>query len=341
MLSGHDRPLVATTRAGLARALGGRDETGQPTGTDRLGESPTRRRAVVMTMGALHAGHLELVREARRLADEVVVTIFVNPLQFGPGEDYDSYPRTLDADVALLASVGVDVVFAPPLEEMYPDGTPIVSVTSGRIGTVLEGASRPGHFDGVLTVVLKLLHLTAPDVAVFGEKDAQQLLAVRRMVHDLDVPVTIHGVPIVRDADGLALSSRNAYLSGEERTRALALSAALSAGRDAARAGASADAVRTAARQTLAAAPGVNLDYLVLVDPATVDDVPADHTGPALLLVAARVGTTRLIDTMSVDLSLDLPADERSTTTQRSTATQRSTTTQHRTTQHRTTGGTP
>jgi pantoate--beta-alanine ligase len=346
MLSGHHRPLVATTRADLARALDGHDRADRPSGPDQpdglvppVGDQaagpdqpagsdhragpdqqdavPARRRAVVMTMGALHAGHLELVREARRLADQVVVTIFVNPLQFGPGEDYDSYPRTLDADVALLASVGVDVVFAPTLEEMYPDGTPIVSVTSGRIGTVLEGASRPGHFDGVLTVVLKLLHLTAPDVAVFGEKDAQQLLAVRRMVHDLDVPVTIHSVPIVRDADGLALSSRNAYLSGDER-----------AGGDAARAGASADAVRAAARQTLAAAPGVDLDYLVLVDPATVDDVPADHTGPALLLVAARVGTTRLIDTMSVDLSVDPavdpPADEPSTTAQ-----------------HRTTGGTP
>lgn len=315
MLSGHPRPLVTTTRADLAQALA------------RPADAPPRRRAVVMTMGALHAGHLELVREARSLADEVVVTIFVNPLQFGPGEDLDSYPRTLDADVALLTAVGVDVVFAPTLDEMYPDGRPIVSVTAGRIGTVLEGASRPGHFDGVLTVVLKLLHLTSPDVAVFGEKDAQQLLAVRRLVHDLDVPVTIHGVPIVRDDDGLALSSRNAYLSADERARALALSAALAAGRDAALGGASADVVRETARGMLEAAEGVDIDYLVLVDPATVDDVPPDHAGPALLLVAARVGTTRLIDTMSVELAAE-PAAGRSTA-------------QHRTAQHRTTGGTP
>ena len=331
MLSGHARPLVATTRADLARALRRPDQPATTVGPGQADGPPPRRRAVVMTMGALHAGHLELVREARRLADEVVVTIFVNPLQFGPGEDYDSYPRTLDADVALLASVGVDVVFAPTLEEMYPDGRPIVSVTAGRIGTVLEGASRPGHFDGVLTVVLKLLHLTAPDVAVFGEKDAQQLLAVRRMVHDLDVPVTVHGVPIVRDDDGLALSSRNAYLSADERNRALALSAALAAGRDAAAAGATAAAVYAAARQRVDAAEGVDLDYLVLVDPATVDDVPPDHAGPALLLVAARVGTTRLIDTTAVEVA--------EPTTQHRT--EQHPTTQHPTTQHRTTGGTP
>ena len=330
MLSGHPRPVVTTTRADLAQVLA------------RPSDAPPRRRAVVMTMGALHAGHLELVREARRLADEVVVTIFVNPLQFGPGEDLDSYPRTLDADVALLASVGVDVVFAPTLDEMYPDGRPIVSVTAGRIGTVLEGASRPGHFDGVLTVVLKLLHLTAPDVAVFGEKDAQQLLAVRRLVHDLDVPVTIHGVPIVRDDDGLALSSRNAYLSAQERARALALSSSLAAGRDAALRGAPADEVRETARGMLEAAEGVDVDYLVLVDPATVDDVPPDHTGPALLLVAARVGTTRLIDTMAVELR-GAVSDGAGTgrTGAGRTGADGTDTTAGTTTQHRTTGGTP
>ena len=251
------------------------------------------------------------------------MTIFVNPLQFGPGEDYDGYPRTLDADVALLAPVGVDVVFAPTLDEMYPDGTPVVSVTAGRIGTVLEGASRPGHFDGVLTVVLKLLHLTGPDVAVFGAKDAQQLLAVRRLVRDLDVPVEIHGVPIVRDADGLALSSRNAYLSDAERSRALVLSAALAAGRDAALRGAGAEEVRAAARGMIDAADGVDLDYLVLVDPSTVVDVRQDHAGQALLLVAARVGPARLIDQMAVEL----------------TATPR--TAPLSAAQHRTTGGTP
>lgn len=329
MLSGHPRPLVTTTRADLAQALA------RPT------DAPPRRRAVVMTMGALHAGHLELVREARRLADEVVVTIFVNPLQFGPGEDLDSYPRTLDADVALLTAVGVDVVFAPTLDEMYPDGRPIVSVTAGRIGTVLEGASRPGHFDGVLTVVLKLLHLTAPDVAVFGEKDAQQLLAVRRLVHDLDVPVTIHGVPIVRDDDGLALSSRNAYLSAAERDRALVLSAALAAGRDAALGGASAGEVRETARGMLGAAEGVDVDYLVLVDPATVVDVPPDHTGPALLLVAARVGTTRLIDTMPVELAVESSQPRATGAGTAPGSPTPASPAQPSDTQHRTTGGTP
>ncbi|WP_216093475.1 pantoate--beta-alanine ligase, partial [Cellulosimicrobium cellulans] len=277
--------------------------------------APTARRAVVMTMGALHAGHLELVRRAREEVGpggEVVVTDFVNPLQFGPGEDFERYPRDVAADVALLASAGpdarVDVVFAPSVEEMYPDlaagetGGPIVRVTSGRIGTVLEGASRPGHFDGVLTVVLKLLHLVRPDVAVFGAKDAQQLLAVRRMVADLEVDVEILGVPTVREADGLARSSRNAYLTPEEHDQALALSRALRAGAEAADAGARADAVLAAARGILEQAPGVDVDYLVLVDPATVDDLAPGAVGPGLLLVAARVGTTRLIDNTVVEI---------------------------------------
>jgi pantoate--beta-alanine ligase len=258
-----------------------------------------------MTMGALHEGHLELVRAARGLADEVVVSIFVNPLQFGPGEDYEEYPRTLDADVALLSRVGVEVVFAPGRDEMYPGGDPRVSVTSGALGTVLEGVTRPGHFDGVLTVVLKVINLVRPHVAVFGEKDAQQILLVRRMVEDLAVPVRIHGVPVVRDADGLALSSRNAYLSADERRAALALSGGLRAGRGAASEGAPPAAVLAAARGMLDGAPGVVIDYVALVDPATVEPVPESHDGPALLLVAARVGATRLIDNMAV--SLDQP----------------------------------
>ncbi|HWV76709.1 MAG TPA: pantoate--beta-alanine ligase [Isoptericola sp.] len=288
-------PAVVSTRADLHDALGS---------WTLSGPEPTDRRAVVMTMGALHEGHLELVRQAREAAGptgQVIVTIFVNPLQFGAGEDLDRYPRDLDGDVAKLASVGADVVFAPTPDVVYPDGDPIVRVSAGRIGEVLEGESRPGHLDGVLTVVLKLMHLTRPDVALFGEKDAQQLLAVRRMVRDLDVDVEVLGVPIVRDADGLALSSRNAYLSDDERASALALSRALRAGADAAAEGP--EAVVAAASGILDGAVGVEVDYLALVDPTTVDPVPADFRGPALLLVAARTGATRLIDNQAVDLA--------------------------------------
>jgi pantoate--beta-alanine ligase len=245
------------------------------------------------------------VRRARELAGpggQVVVTIFVNPLQFGPEEDLDRYPRDLEGDVARLATVGADVVFAPTLAVVYPDGDPIVRVSAGRIGEVLEGAFRPGHLDGVLTVVLKLLHLVRPDVALFGEKDAQQLIAVRRMVRDLDADVEIVGVPTVREPDGLALSSRNAFLSDDERHRALALSRALRSGATEAADGHGVPAVLAAASDVLNAATGVVVDYLALVDPATVEEVPKDHRGPALLLVAARVGTTRLIDNQAVDV---------------------------------------
>ncbi len=280
---------VVRTRAELAAALG--DST-----------RPGRRRAVVMTMGALHAGHLSLVRLASELADEVVVTVFVNPLQFGPGEDLDRYPRDLDSDVALLTSGGADLVFAPDVGQMY-DGDPVVTVSAGRIGAILEGVSRPGHLDGVLTVVLKLLHLTSPDVAVFGQKDAQQLMAVRRMVADLDVPVEIVGAPIVRDADGLALSSRNAYLSAAERRTALALPAALSSAQLAAGAGRSAPAVLAAATDLLAVVPDLEIDYVALVDPRSALDVGPDHRGPALLALAAHVAATRLIDNLLLDLA--------------------------------------
>ncbi|WP_461030984.1 pantoate--beta-alanine ligase, partial [Streptomyces sparsus] len=193
------------------------------------------RRAVVMTMGALHEGHAALVRSARKRvgADgHVVVTVFVNPLQFGAGEDLDRYPRTLDADLELAAAAGADTVFAPSVEEVYPGGEPQVRITAGPMGERYEGAARPGHFDGMLTVVAKLLHLTAPDLAFFGEKDAQQLALITRMVRDLNFPVEVVGVPTVREEDGLALSSRNRYLSPAERRIALGLSRALFAARD-------------------------------------------------------------------------------------------------------------
>ena len=264
------------------------------------------RRGVVMTMGALHEGHLALFRQARHDCDLVVVTLFVNPLQFGPNEDFDRYPRTLDEDLKLCAEAGVDVVFAPSVDEVYPGGPPIVQVSPGAMGEVLEGEFRPGFFTGVLTVVNKLLHLTRPDVAFFGQKDAQQLALVRRMVLDLNMPVEIAGVPTVRDADGLAKSSRNRYLSPEERVTALALSRALFAGRDAAGAGRDAEAVRGAAGAVLGAAAAdgaLTVDYLALVDPTDFSEVPATFSGDAVLAVAARVGTTRLIDNLPLTLT--------------------------------------
>jgi len=277
------RPVLVEDRRGLAATL-----------ADRSG-----RRAVVMTMGALHAGHLALVHRARELADVVVVTIFVNPLQFGPDEDLDRYPRDLDRDLELLEEAGADVVFAPASDVVYPEGDPVVRVSAGAIGAALEGATRPGHLDGVLTVVLKLLHLTSPDVALFGRKDAQQLAAVSRMVADLDVPVEILGVETVREADGLAMSSRNAYLSARERERALALSRALRAGGAVAVDGAA--AVLAAARAELAGAE-LDLDYLALVDPERFAEVDEGFTGRAVLAVAARVGATRLIDNVELEL---------------------------------------
>ena len=235
--------------------------------------------AVVMTMGALHEGHAALLRRARELADSVVVTIFVNPLQFGANEDLARYPRTLEADLDICRREGADVVFTPTPEVVYPT-EPVVRVSAGSIGDRFEGASRPGHFDGVLTVVLKLLHLTGPDVALFGQKDAQQLAAIRRMVDDLDLPVEIVAVPTVREADGLALSSRNRYLSTDERAAALVLSRALQTGDVA------------AGRALIDAQDGVDLDYLERVDSRTFEETPDGD----LLVIAARVGSTRLID---------------------------------------------
>ncbi len=278
--------------------------------------------AVVMTMGALHEGHAELLRAARGAADQVLATIFVNPLQFGPNEDFDRYPRTWESDLEIVRAAGVDAVFAPTRAGMYLGGEPAVRVNPGPLGEVLEGASRPGFFHGVLTVVLKLLQLTRPDLAFFGEKDYQQLTLIRAMVHDLDVPVQIVGVPTVREPDGLALSSRNRYLSPAGRGAALALSRALHAGVDAAERGTDPLAAAQAAFAAppapaafaappgsapgadgtpaqLGAAPGARLDYLVLTDP---DLGPAPESGPARLLVAAYVGDTRLIDNARLEI---------------------------------------
>ncbi len=245
----------------------------------------TGRVAVVMTMGALHEGHAALVRAARAHSDSVVVTVFVNPLQFGAGEDLDRYPRTLAEDLEVCRREGADVVFTPTPDVVYPGGPPLVRVSAGPVGEVLEGASRPGHFDGVLTVVCKLLHLVRPDIALFGQKDAQQLAAIRRMVRDLDLPVEVVAVPTVREPDGLALSSRNRYLSEDERRSALVLARALRTG--------DADAGRALVR----AEPGVELDYLERVDSTTFAPDPDGD----LLVVAARVGTTRLIDNRPMD----------------------------------------
>ncbi|SDK42160.1 pantoate--beta-alanine ligase [Streptomyces indicus] len=313
-------------------------------------------RAVVMTMGALHEGHATLIRRARELAGpkgqggQVLGTVFVNPLQFGANEDLDRYPRTLDADLRIAEQAGADAVFAPFTDEVYPGGEPQVRLSAGPMGERLEGATRPGHFDGMLTVVAKLLHLTSPDIALYGQKDAQQLALIKRMVRDLNFPVEIVGVPTVREADGLALSSRNRYLSEAERRTALSLSAALFAGRDRlaaqaalharaqaspatkarakalgalgeARAAADAHAVaqahsggptavRAAARAVLddavKARPPLVLDYLALVDPADFTEIDDSFTGEAILAVAAKVGTTRLID--NIPLTFGAPA---------------------------------
>jgi pantoate--beta-alanine ligase len=260
---------------------------------------------LVPTMGALHDGHRSVLRLARELAGpdgSVLVSVFVNPLQFGPLEDFDRYPRPLEQDLAICAEEGVAAVFAPAREEMYP-AEPMVTVDPGQLGRILEGKSRPGFFHGVLTVVLKLFQLTRPDIAVFGEKDAQQLALIRRMTADFDLGVVIAGAPLHRDPDGLATSSRNAYLSGPERASALALARALAAGRSAAPDGAAAAlaAARAVLARAAAASPPVQLDYLALADPDSLAEVGTGYRGPALLLVAASVGSTRLIDNARVN----------------------------------------
>jgi pantoate--beta-alanine ligase len=273
------------------------------------GSYPAGPAVLVPTMGALHRGHRALLRVARQITGHngcIVVSVFVNPLQFGAGEDFGSYPRTLDADLAICAEEGVAAVFAPSPDEMYPS-PPLVRVDPGPVGQLLEGRSRPGFFTGVLTVVLKLFAVVRPDVAVFGQKDAQQLALVRQMSADLDLGVEVVGVPIVRDPDGLAVSSRNAYLSPAERSTALALSRGLTAGAEEAASGPG--AVLAAARAVLdkaaTADPPLVLDYLELVDPVTFTEVGGGYHGQALLLVAARSGTTRLIDNAPVELCGD------------------------------------
>jgi pantoate--beta-alanine ligase len=230
----------------------------------------------------------------------VIVTVFLNPLQFGPREDLARYPRTNEADLEMCRREGVDLVFMPTPSVVYPDGDPGVRVSAGPLGNVLEGQARPGHFDGVLTVVGKLLHLTGADQAYFGQKDAQQLLLIRRMARDLDFPVEVVSVATVREADGLAMSSRNMYLAESDRETALCLSQALRAGAAAAVEGPS--AVRRAARAVVVREPLALIDYLVLVDPSTLEDVPEWYRGEALLAVAGRVGTTRLIDNVPVNV---------------------------------------
>ena len=267
----------------------------------RAAIEPGQRVAFVPTMGALHAGHRSLITMARSLADVVVVSIFVNPLQFGPAEDFARYPRPLDHDLQVCDQDGVGLVFVPSVEDLYPPGRS-VSVAAGPVGGSFEGRFRPGHFDGVLTVVAKLFNLVDPQVAIFGQKDAQQLACIRRMVVDLNAGVDIVGAPIVREADGLAMSSRNAYLSPAERVLARTLFAALSAG-----AGFSTPAESlSAARSVLAMSetdPAFSLDYLALVNPETFASATAAFEGEALLIVAGRVGSTRLIDNVPVTLT--------------------------------------
>lgn len=261
---------------------------------------PGHRRAVVMTMGALHDGHAELVREARRRVGPdgtVIVTVFVNPTQFGADEDFAAYPRTLEDDVVVAGEAGADLVFAPDAVEVYgPAGGFVdasVTVDPGPLGEILEGASRPGHFRGVLTVVAKLMGMTSPDIALFGEKDYQQLTLIRRMVQDLSMPVEVLGVPTVRESDGLARSSRNRYLDEEQRAVAALIPRAL----EAAAAQTTADAAVAAGMGVLAQDPRIVVDYLVVTDPQLG---PAPARGEGRVLVAAKVGTTRLLDNRSV-----------------------------------------
>ncbi|MCW2840885.1 MAG: pantoate--beta-alanine ligase [Aeromicrobium sp.] len=272
-------PVVARTRAELAAARGGSSV------------------AFVPTMGALHDGHVQLLKHARPLGETLVASIFVNPTQFAPGEDFEDYPRTFDADLERCAEAGVDVVFAPAVPTMYPSGlVDTVTVDPGPIGTILEGASRPTHFRGVLTVVAKLFGLVRPDVAVFGEKDYQQLVLITQMSRELALGVEVVGCPTVREADGLAMSSRNRYLSAAERQTAAVLSAALRAGAAATSEGP--DAVLAAAHAVVDPAD-VDLDYLVLTDPELG---PAAPGADARLLIAARVGTPRLLDNIGLTL---------------------------------------
>ena len=306
-------PVLAHTREELADLLAGARRDGL-------------RVAFVPTMGALHDGHASLIRTARAATDgPVVVSIFVNPMQFAPTEDLDRYPRTLDADLEVCADEGVDVVFAPSVEEMYPGGFSHdsvhdgVTVAPGALATILDGESRPGHFDGVLTVVAKLFGLVRPDVAVFGQKDYQQLVLVRRMVRDLCMGIEVVGAETVREPDGLALSSRNRYLDADQRRTAALLSRALRAAQD--RAPYGVPAARWAAMSVLDVEPGLELDYLALTSPELGE---APETGEGRILVAARVGTTRLIDNAPITFDRVTPDATAGTATAASTTSERS-----------------
>jgi pantoate--beta-alanine ligase len=252
--------------------------------------------ALVPTMGALHAGHMALVEEAKLAADRVVVSIFVNPTQFGPNEDFAQYPRKEQSDSRMLSGAGVDVLWMPGVEEMYPNG-PEIDVKASAIGEVLDGAHRPGHFDGVTTVVARLFDQVRPDVALFGEKDWQQLAVIRQMAADLKLPLEIRGVPTQREDDGLALSSRNAYLLPEDRAKAVQLPRALGAAERAIATGGDPAAALAQAIDTLSAA-GFDVDYVELRDAATLG-APVEGQ-PMRLLAAARIGGTRLIDNIAV-----------------------------------------
>ncbi len=291
-------PILASTREELAGLLSDARTSG-------------RRVGLVPTMGALHDGHASLMREARGQVGDgpVVVSIFVNPMQFAPGEDLDRYPRTLDVDLELCAGQGVDIVFAPAVDEVYPGGEPEVTIEPGPLATILEGATRPTHFRGVLTVVAKLFGLVRPDVAVFGQKDYQQLTLIRRMVADLCMGVVVVGAETLREPDGLAMSSRNRYLDPEQRRRAVALNHALVEARDASLWGA--DVALEAARAEMRQAHGVDLDYLV-IRAADLGQLPCDAPPgtEGRILVAARVGGTRLIDNMPITLGAPASARE-------------------------------
>ena len=276
-------PVVVETIAGLRTALEGRNT------------------ALVPTLGALHEGHLALVDRAGELADTVVVSIFVNPLQFGPNEDLDKYPRDLAGDIELLEGHDVDFIFAPTVTEMYPDGPAQTTVAGGPVAALYEGRSRPGHFNGMLTVVAKLLDIVRPSHVLFGQKDAQQLFLVQRMVADLNMATTVDAVETVRAEDGLALSSRNRYLDPRERRAAVALSRALEAASSASDRGI--DAVLAAAQSVLMDEDLVKLDYLKVVNPRTFLPVDDDYRGPARVLIAAQVGPARLIDNDAIYLN--------------------------------------
>jgi pantoate--beta-alanine ligase len=253
--------------------------------------------ALVPTMGALHAGHMALIAEAKRRADKVAATIFVNPTQFAAGEDLDRYPRREEQDARMLEEAGCDLLWLPSVQDIYPQGFATIVHVAG-VSERWEGEARPGHFDGVATVVAKLLLSVTPDVAVFGEKDFQQLAVIRRMVSDLNIPTEIVGLPTVREDDGLALSSRNAYLSDDERRRAIGLQLALAAARDAIRGGSPVASALREAKQALVDAGFLQIDYLALVDAASLEPLE-NPQGEMRLIAAAKIGMTRLIDNIA------------------------------------------